>query len=74
MNEGGAKMKREELLKQLLFRRQAEELAEMSRHAFQYHLDKGNIKPCKEDGVGRGKTQLFWREDVENLKIGKYNN
>jgi hypothetical protein len=65
-------MKRQELLNQILFRRQAEELAKMSPQAFQKHISKGHIVPAKEHGIGKGKAQLFWKKDVENLKIGKY--
>lgn len=65
-------MNKRELLNQILFRREAEELAEMTSQAFQHHLTKGHIIPAKEYGSGKGKNQLFWREDVLNLKIGKY--
>lgn len=61
-----------EFLNQILFRRQAEELAKMSPQAFQNHVRKGHIVPAKEHGTGKGKAQLFWREDIDNLKKGNY--
>lgn len=61
------KMTREEFLEQLFTRREAEKYVELSNVAFQYHLKKENIKPCKVVGKGRGSVQLFWKSDLENL-------
>ncbi|GAK02292.1 hypothetical protein JCM19037_518 [Geomicrobium sp. JCM 19037] len=66
-------MDKHEFLKEILTRQEAQELAGMTRPTFLYHVNKGHIKPAKESGTGTGKVQLFWREDVENLKVGNYN-
>lgn len=62
------KMTKEEFLEQIMTRREAESYVELSNVAFQHHLRTGNIKPCKEFGTGRGKVQLFWKDDLEKLK------
>lgn len=62
------KMTKEEFLKQLYTRREAENYLQISSVAMQHHLRQGNIKPCKEYGRGNAKVQLFWREDLDKLK------
>lgn len=62
------KMTKEEFLEQLMTRREAESYLQLSQVAFQYHLKNGNIKPCKEYGRGNAKVQLFWLDDLKNLK------
>lgn len=52
----------------ILTRREAEGLLEIKPAGLQHHLNKGNIKPCKVVGEGRGAVQLFWERDVLNLK------
>ena len=67
-------MKREEFLKQLYTRREAEEYLGINSVALQHHIRKGNIVPCKEYGKASGKVQLFWEDDLEVLKnnhVGK---
>lgn len=49
-------------------RREAENYLGLSNVAFQHHLRTGKIAPCKEYGAGRGKVQLFWKEDLDVLK------
>lgn len=63
-------MDKEEFLSQLYTRREAEEYVNLERMAFQHHLKKGNIKPCKESGAGSAKVQLFWKSDLDKLKAG----
>lgn len=60
-------MTKEDFLERLYTRRAAEQYVQLSNVAFQYHLKLENIKPCKEFGKGRGKVQLFWREDLDRL-------
>ena len=62
------KMTRDEFLKKIYTRREAEQFLQMSSIAFQYHLRVGNIKPAKESGRGNGKVQLFWEDDLKKLK------
>lgn len=62
------KMTKEEFLEQLMTRREAESYVGLSSVAFQHHLRQGNISPCKESGNGKGKVQLFWKEDLDELK------
>jgi len=62
------KMTKEEFLKQIMTRREAEDYLGLSSIAFQYHLRAKNIQPCKEYGSGSGKVQLFWKEDLDKLK------
>lgn len=62
------KMSKEEFLEKLYVRREAERYVELSNSAFQYHLRQGNISPCKESGTGKGRVQLFWKEDLDRLK------
>lgn len=62
------KMTKEEFLKQLFTRREAEHYLQISQVAFQHHLRQGNIKACKEYGRGNAKVQLFWLEDLKKLK------
>lgn len=61
------KMTKEEFLKQIMTRREAEEYVGLSNVAFQHHLRTGKIEPCKEHGSGRGKVQLFWKDDLDKL-------
>lgn len=61
------KMTKEEFLERLMTRREAEEYVGLSNVAFQHHLRTGKIEPCKEYGHGRGKVQLFWRDDLDFL-------
>lgn len=62
------KMTKEEFLKLILTRREAEQYAEMTSSALQHHLRQGNIRPCKEHGKGTGKVQLFWKSDLDKIK------
>lgn len=62
------KMSKEEFLEQIMTRREAESYVGMSNVAFQYHIRNKNITPCKEYGAGRGKVQLFWKDDLNKLK------
>ncbi|GGN67661.1 hypothetical protein [Oceanobacillus indicireducens] len=62
------KMSKEEFLEQIMTRREAESYVGMSNVAFQHHIRNKNIIPCKEYGVGRGKVQLFWKDDLNKLK------
>lgn len=62
------KMTKEEFLEKIMTRREAESYVGLSNVAFQHHLREGNIKPCKEYGLGRGKVQLFWKDDLDKLK------
>lgn len=62
------KMTKEEFLEKLMTRREAESYLQLSQAAFQHHLKKGNIKPCKEHGRGNGKVQLFWLDDLKELE------
>lgn len=62
-------MTKEEFLEQIMTRREAENYTQLSNVAFQHHLRQGNIKPCKEYGAGKGKVQLFWKEDLDKFKI-----
>lgn len=57
-----------EAIDNLLTRREAEELATLSVVAFQYHLREKHIYPAKESGSGKAKIQLFWKDDVLELK------
>lgn len=57
-----------EFLNEILTRREAEQLAGLTSVAFQYHLRQNNIKPDKEVGKGKGRTQLFWRSSIEKFK------
>lgn len=61
-------MTKEEFLEQIMTRREAESYVGLSNVAFQHHLRNKNILPCKEVGAGRGKVQLFWKKDLNNLK------
>lgn len=61
-------MDKEEFLENLLTRREAEEYTGLSAVAFQYHLRKGNIEPCKDVGFGTGRVMLFWKDDLKKLK------
>ena len=62
------KEQKEQLLKELMTRREAEQFLGITSVAFQHHLRVGRIKPCKEYGHGSGKVQLFWKDDLDNLK------
>lgn len=62
------KLTKEEFLEQIMTRREAESYVELSNVAFQHHLREKNIIPCKEVGSGRGKVQLFWKNDLDDLK------
>lgn len=62
------KMTKEEFLERIMTRREAESYVGLSNVAFQHHLRTENIIPCKEYGDGRGKVQLFWKEDLKKLK------
>ena len=61
-------MTKKEFLEQILTRREAESYVGLSSVAFQHHLRQGHITPCKESGSGKGKVQLFWKEDLDELK------
>lgn len=61
-------MTKEEFLEQIMTRRESEQYLGLSSVAFQHHLRNGNIKPCKDFGQGRGKVQLFWKDDLNKLK------
>ena len=61
------KMTKEEFLNLIMTRREAESYVGLSNVAFQHHLRNSNIMPCKEYGNGRGKVQLFWRDDLDKL-------
>ena len=61
-------MTKEEFLERLMIRREAEEYVGLSTVAFQHHLRIGRITPCKEYGRGSGKVQLFWKDELDNLK------
>lgn len=62
------KMTKEEFLDEIMTRREAEQYVGLSSVAFQHHIRKGRIAPCKEYGTGRGKVQLFWKDDLKKLK------
>ena len=62
------KMTKEEFLERIMTRREAESYVGLSNVAFQYHLRKKHILPCKEFGGGNGKVQLFWKDDLEKFK------
>lgn len=66
MNE--MEMSKQEFLKRIKTRREAEQYLGLSQVAMQYHLRQGNITPCKEVGSGTGKVQLFWESDLDELK------
>lgn len=57
-----------EFLENLLTRREAEQYAGLSAVAFQHHIRKENVKPCKDVGEGTGRVMLFWKKDLEKLK------
>lgn len=61
------KMTKKEFLKQIMTRREAERYVGLSNVAFQHHIREGRIVPCKEYGNGKGKVQLFWRDDLDFL-------
>ena len=61
------KMTKDEFLKQLYTRREAEKYLGLDKMAFQHHINKGNISPCKEYGDKNAKVQLFWKNDLDNL-------
>lgn len=62
------KMTKEEFLEKIMTRREAESYVGLTSVAFQYHLRRGNITPCKEFGSKNGKVQLFWKEDLDEFK------
>lgn len=62
------RMTKKEFLERLMTRREAESYLSLSNVALQHHLRTGRISPCKEYGSGRGKVQLFWKEDLDALK------
>lgn len=62
------KMTKEEFLRKLYIRRDAETYVGLSSAAFQHHLRTGRIKPAKVSGAGKGKVQLFWEDDLKKLK------
>ena len=62
------KMTKEEFLKQIMTRREAERYVGLSNVAFQHHLRQRNITPCKESGRGKGKVQLFWLDDLKEFQ------
>lgn len=57
-----------EFLNKIYTRREAENFVGLSNVAFQHHLRTGKIKPCKESGNGKGKVQLFFEDDLKQLK------
>jgi len=61
------KMTKEEFLKQIMTRREAESYVGLSNVAFQHHIRQGNVAPCKESGRGKGKVQLFWLDDLKEF-------
>jgi hypothetical protein len=65
------KKTKEEFLEQILTRREAERYLELTSVAFQHHLRQSNILPVKEVGQGKGKVQLFWKEDLDKFKDTK---
>lgn len=62
------KMTKEEFLRKIYTRREAESYLNLSNVAFQHHLRTGRIKPAKVSGTGKGKVQLFWEDDLKKLK------
>ncbi|UBH10063.1 hypothetical protein [Macrococcus armenti] len=56
-----------DIKEQIVTRREAEQIVGLSSVAFQYHLRQKNIVPFKENGAGKGKVQLFWREDLKKI-------
>lgn len=62
------KFTKQEFLKKIMLRREAENYLGLTQAAMQYHISNGNIVPCKEYGTGKGKVQLFWQDDLDVLK------
>jgi len=62
------KMTKEEFLKRIMTRREAENYVGLSNVAFQHHIRQKNIVPCKESGRGKGKVQLFWLDDLKEFQ------
>ena len=56
---------KEEALEQIMFRREAEDYLGVTPQNFQYHMKAGNIKPAKEYGEGKAKSQLFWKDELK---------
>lgn len=61
-------MTKEDFLRMIYTRREAEKYVGLSNVAFQHHLRTGRIEPAKESGDGKGKVQLFWEDDLKKLK------
>ncbi|UBH07829.1 hypothetical protein [Macrococcus armenti] len=56
-----------DIKEKVVTRREAEQIVGLSSVAFQHHLRQKNIVPFKENGAGKGKVQLFWREDLKKI-------
>lgn len=52
------------IVENVLTRREAESILNITTTNMQYHLRAGNIKPIKEVGMGKGKIQLFWKPSL----------
>lgn len=61
------KMTKDDFLKSIYTRREAEKYLTLDKMAFQHHINKGNIVPCKEYGDKNAKVQLFWKNDLDIL-------
>lgn len=61
-------MNKKVFLEKLKTRREAESYLGLTTLAMQHHLRTKNIIPCKSYGEGKGKVQLFWEEDLDELK------
>lgn len=61
------KMTKDDFLKNIYTRREAEKYLTLDKMAFQHHIKKGNIVPCKEYGDKNAKVQLFWKNDLDIL-------
>ena len=51
------KMTKDEFLKNIYTRREAEQYLTLDKMAFQHHIKNGNIVPCKEYGDRNAKVQ-----------------
>lgn len=60
------KLTKEEFLNEIMTRREAQDYMGVTNQTMQYHLTRGNLKPCKTVPVGTTKeTQLFWKRDID---------
>ncbi|MBC9875541.1 hypothetical protein [Macrococcoides bohemicum] len=57
-------MDKKVIIENVLTRREAEKILNITTTNMQYHLRAGNIKPIKEVGMGKGKIQLFWKPSL----------